>query len=221
MTATTVLSFLVLLGLSLPLFLCFVSIKLTGSGFHKIILFISLIFVIIFSFGFINLLHLELGFFFKSLFYWPIVVGLMAGNILFTMILGHYYLVVPKLTVKPLLLNLKFLFGLLVTRLLIVFFYGQTLSFWKSLLLVFFPASLFLSSGSDVGLGEDVFKLVLFLFQQISCYVAIPILAVFSYKLCLMRSTQSATGIFYVMVFFSFVGDLVTLYFYYNNGVMI
>ncbi len=52
-------------------------------------------------------------------------------------------------------------------------------------------------------------------------YVALAVLSAFAWRLCRMRSIQSATGVLYIMVFFVFVGELISGYLYFKHGLAI
>ncbi len=137
---------------------------------------------------------------------------LILGLINYIMILGHYYLVVPKLTVKPLLIGIKLYWFLLLVKLIFIYPFHEMRKFWID----FFE--LLFANGEYSGASVDISELSLIFFQQLSCYIANPIMSYFSYRLCLMRSTQSATGIFYVMVFFVLVSEMLSLYFLMTRG---
>lgn len=141
-----------------------------------------------------------------------ILSGATLGVINYTMILGHYYLVVPKLTVKPLLNALKIYWGLFLLKIFLLYPFSNVVELWKLLFSIFFTETVYGAPSVDISL------ISLFLFQQLSCYVALPILSIFSYKLCLIRSTQSATGLFYVMVFFALISEMLSVYFFMTKG---
>lgn len=139
------------------------------------------------------------------------LASLLLGNVTFTMLLGHYYLVVPKLTVAPLIKNLYLFWTLLSAQLLLVLSSSHISSLWLEIFHIFM--------GLEV--GHDIFLLVIFLFQQLSLYIVLPLLSYFTYKLCLMRSTQSATGILYVMVFFVLISEMLDIYFLFFQKWMV
>lgn len=138
---------------------------------------------------------------------------LILGLINYIMILGHYYLVVPKLTTKPLLKGIKIYWILLICKLMLIYPFTATLNFWQVFSLAL------IGNHTTVNAPIDISELALIFFQQISAYVANPILSFFAYKLCLLRSTQSATGIFYVMVFFALISEMLSLYLLYTKGI--
>lgn len=123
---------------------------------------------------------------------------LITGNITFAMILGHWYLVVPKLTVQPLLSCLRIMFPLLGLK-FILSMHGL------------FENMAFYEQFSEVGPGYS-FAWVMFLVRFGMGLIGLSVLGVFTWKLVKIRSTQSATGIFYVMVIFSFFSEIVSLY---------
>lgn len=49
-------------------------------------------------------------------------------------------------------------------------------------------------------------------------YVAPLILSFFTYKLCRLRSLQSATGVLYIVEFFVIVGELISVYLMAKHG---
>lgn len=139
--------------------------------------------------------------------------ALILGLINYIMILGHYYLVVPKLTVRPLLIGLKFYWAFFLLRIILIYPYHDITNFWTHF------AYLLMGKSLDSQLGFDISEMSLIFFQQISSYIANPILSYFAYRLCLIRSTQSATGIFYVMVFFALIAEMLSLYLLTTKGI--
>lgn len=133
--------------------------------------------------------------------------GLFLGLTHYSMLLGHYYLVVPKLTEKPLLVCL---------RLFWAFFAAKCLaSAWGTS-----AAADFLTEGTTLGDGYTFNWLVISM-RWLWGYAALAILSVFAWKLCRMRSIQSATGVLYIMVFFVFIGELLSTYLYFKYGLHI
>jgi hypothetical protein len=137
---------------------------------------------------------------------------MLLGVVNYTMILGHYYLVVPKLTVRPLLWGLRIYWFMLIVKIIILFPYSSILTLWHQA----FEALAIVDSNPLT--TYDVSELSLFFFHQLSEYVALPIISFFAYKLCLIRSTQSATGLFYVMVFFALISEMLSVYFLLIRG---
>lgn len=125
----------------------------------------------------------------------------------YTMILGHYYLVVPKLTEKPLLVSLKILWVLILFK------------FILAVLTTNDNLQLFNSGVTEV--YGYTFNWIIFLMRFLWGFFALGILSYFGYRLSAMRSIQSATGVFYIMVFFIFIGELISIYTFYETGLML
>ncbi|MBY0518280.1 MAG: hypothetical protein K2P81_15325 [Bacteriovoracaceae bacterium] len=133
--------------------------------------------------------------------------GLLLGITHYSMLLGHYYLVVPKLTERPLLVSLKIFWVLLCVKLM-----ASGMGTYKA-----WP---YLSEGTQLGDGY-VFNWLIISMRWLWGYLALAILSGFSWKLCRMRSIQSATGVLYIMVFFVFIGELLSIYLYFKHGLSI
>jgi hypothetical protein len=129
-------------------------------------------------------------FFFSSAF--------LMGIITFSMVLGHWYLLTPKLSERPLLLAIYIVWGTLLFKICLSF-------------LTFSPDFYQGNGGS--------FNLLILLMRVLWGYVIIGVLSYFAYRLIKMRSIQSATGILYVMTFFVFIGELISIYHYFKAGV--
>lgn len=132
---------------------------------------------------------------------------LFLGITHYAMLLGHYYLVVPKLTEKPLIVCLKIFWLLLVVKL---FFSGHAT----------YQASEYLTEGTILGDGYT-FNWLIVSMRWLWGYGALATLSWFAWKLCKMRSIQSATGVLYIMVFFVFVGELLSAYLFFKHGLKI
>lgn len=141
----------------------------------------------------------ELAFFVSS--------ALFLGITHYAMLLGHYYLVVPKLTEKPLLTCMKIFWSLLGLKMLFSAYYT-----WQAL-----P---FLEEGTMLGDGY-LFNWLVISMRWLWGYGALTVLSYFAWRLCRMRSIQSATGVLYIMVFFVFVGELLSAYLFLKNGLAI
>jgi hypothetical protein len=241
--------FLLALGLGTFAFSPLVSSRLTGAGFQRLVVSVSLgavvlagvvgffetenvsliyvglylissVLFILFSaslrdeprfisrvFYFMQLfvlgtLALELYLFYEHLFYYFLITTALVGIINYTMILGHYYLVVPKLTERPLIIGTYLIWAFLLVKLVVslVSLYNN----WD-----------YLQEGSLKGEGY-LFNWIIFSMRFLWGYVAIAVLNIFAYKLCKIRSIQSATGVFYIMVFFMLIGELMSSYIYFN-----
>ncbi len=137
--------------------------------------------------------------FFSSTFY--------LGVIMYSMLLGHWYLVTPKLSERPLIKSTLILWTIMVVKLIaLVILISQNLNFFQP--------------GSDLGVGY-MFNWIVLLMRVGWGYLVIGILSYFSWRLIRMRSIQSATGVLYVMVFFSFFGELAASYLFFKYQLFI
>lgn len=130
--------------------------------------------------------------------------SLFLGIITFAMILGHYYLVVPKLTVRPLIKSVVILWTLLFLK--VVSSCNELYLKWD-----------FFTEGTRLGAGYS-FNWLLLSMRWLWGYVVIAIMSYFVWRLVRMRSTQSATGIFYAMTFFVLVGELTAAFLFLKYG---
>ena len=133
--------------------------------------------------------------------------SLLLGVITYSMLLGHWYLVVPKLSAEPLKR------AALVTWVLLVF----KLS-WSGYSLAtnyeFFEEQTLLGAGY-------AFNWTLLLMRMSFGYLVIGGMSFFNWKLLQLRSIQSSTGVLYAMTFFVFIGELVSIYLFKNYGLYI
>lgn len=125
----------------------------------------------------------------------------------YAMLLGHYYLVVPKLTEKPLLVSMKVFWIIMLAKLIL-----SGIATWQ--------ASDYLAEGTTLGDGYT-FNWLLVSMRWLWGYGALAVLSWFAWRLCRMRSIQSATGVLYIMVFFVFIGELLSAYLFLKHGLMI
>jgi hypothetical protein len=123
------------------------------------------------------------------------------GIITYAMTLGHWYLVVPKLSEKPLKIAAIITWIILVLKLIIM-----TFSIINHL--EFFT-------------NTDAFQSTIVIMRILFGYVVILIMSIFNWKLVSLRSIQSSTGILYAMTFFVFIGELISGYLYFNFGLLI
>lgn len=128
----------------------------------------------------------------------------LLGVITYAMVLGHWYLVTPRLSEKPLLIATKIMWAILVIKM-----GGSAIAQAQ--------ASDFFTQGTTLGQGY-MFNWLLLVMRWGWGYLIIGIMSYFSWRLIAMRSIQSATGVLYVMCFFVFVGELISTYLYYNYG---
>jgi hypothetical protein len=122
----------------------------------------------------------------------------LAGSILLAMILGHFYLVIPGLSIAPLRSLFRFSLAGLALRIALIAVAGAL--WWSTATPDAFSVATFLNQG-------------VFVLQRVLFGLVIPAsLAWFTWKTIEMRSTQSATGILYVVVFLTLVGEALSVY---------
>lgn len=128
----------------------------------------------------------------------------LTGIITYAMTLGHWYLVVPKLSEKPLVKAALVTWLVLAVK---IIWSAYTTS--KSME--------FFELGTTLGSGY-AFNWVMLLMRVLFGYVVILGMSYFNWRLVRMRSIQSSTGVLYAMTFFVFIGELISsfLFFYYG-----
>ena len=132
---------------------------------------------------------------------------LLLGSVIFSMILGHWYLVVPNLSEKPLLNITYAMWGILTVKLCMALFF-------------IFNHPEFFELGTDKGAGYS-FNWMMLTMRVGWGYLVILVMSIFGYRLIKMRSLQSATGILYAMTVFILGGELASSYLYYQFGMFI
>lgn len=130
---------------------------------------------------------------------------LLLGISNFAMILGHYYLVVPKLTFEPLFYCLYIFWTVMFFKIL------------SSLSVVFSLANPYLEEGTLLGDGY-MYNWLFLSMRYLWGYIAPLILSFFTFRLCQLRSNQSATGVLYIVEFFVIVGELISVYLMTKHG---
>lgn len=133
--------------------------------------------------------------------------SLFLGIITYSMLLGHWYLVVPKLTAKP--LKIAAIITWLILGIKII---------WATYTL--YHHYDFFEEQTQLGAGY-AFNWMLLTMRVSFGYVVILGMSIFNWKLLQLRSIQSSTGILYAMTFFVFIGELVSMYMYFNYGLYI
>jgi hypothetical protein len=123
----------------------------------------------------------------------------------FAMILGHYYLVVPKLSEEPLIYCLFIFWAVLFLRLM------------SSLAVLLTNGMAYLEEGTALGDGY-LYNWIFITMRYLWGYLAPGILSFFTFKLCKIRSIQSATGVLYIVEFFVIVGELISVYLMAKHG---
>jgi len=133
--------------------------------------------------------------------------SLLLGCITYAMTLGHWYLVVPKLSEKPLVKAALITWAILLLK--IIFSFYETYLNWD-----------FFAEGTSLGSGF-AFNWLLLSMRTMFGYVVILGMSYFNYRLVKMRSIQSSTGILYAMTFFVFIGELISSYLFFYFGLLI
>jgi hypothetical protein len=135
--------------------------------------------------------------------------ALLLGWSLITMLLGHWYLVAPRLTFRHLVVFCWVLLAVVVLRLATV---GATLAVAASVNELVEPHPLRILT-SFAGQG-------IFFWFRLLWGLAIPLaLALMSLHCARQRSNQSATGILYVLVVGTFIGEITAYYLTITTGV--
>lgn len=133
--------------------------------------------------------------------------ALLLGIILYSMLLGHWYLVVPKLSEQPLKIAAVITWIILILKMAVSFY-----SIYKHYD--------FFEEQTNLGAGF-AFNWLLLSMRVSFGYIVIFGMSLFNWKLVTMRSIQSSTGILYAMTFFILIGELVSLYIFFNFGLFI
>ena len=138
-----------------------------------------------------------------------VLSSLMLGWSLVAMLLGHWYLIAPRLTFRHLVIFCWVLLAIVVVRLGVV------------------GGSLWVASGVDAASNPHPLRMLtgfggqgMFFWFRVFWGLLIPaILAVMSLHCARQRANQSATGILYVLVVGSFIGEITALYLTLSVGV--
>jgi hypothetical protein len=123
------------------------------------------------------------------------------------MVMGHWYLVTPRLSEKPLQYASYISWVLLVIKVV------WTVSTYINLQNYFEPHT-------AMGAGYS-FNWLMLLMRVGWGYLVVGVMSYYSYRLISMRSIQSATGMLYAMTFFIFIGELISSYMFLQYGMMI
>lgn len=140
-----------------------------------------------------------------------IASSLLLGWSLITMLLGHWYLVAPKLTFRHLTVFCWVLLGTVLLRLVTV---GASLAAAARVDELIEPHPLRLLTGFE---GQGMF----FWFRLLWGLAIVLPLAWMSLHCARQRSNQSATGILYVVVVGTFIGEITAFYLSATTGVPI
>lgn len=129
------------------------------------------------------------------------------GSVTYAMVMGHWYLVTPRLSEKPLKVALYFMWIFMAIKMVWTGFgYVGSVDFFIN---------------GTVSGGGYAFNWMMLLMRAGWGYIVLGIMSYYAYRLVAMRSIQSATGMLYAMTFFVFVGELISNYMYYQYGVHI
>lgn len=129
------------------------------------------------------------------------------GAITYAMILGHWYLVTPKLSELPLKRATLAMWALIGIKLI-----------WTAV--EHTKLGPYLKEGTQLG-GGYAFNWLMVIMRDIWGYLVIFAMSIFGWKLVCMRSTQSATGVFYAMTIFIFIGEIIAIYLFYTYGLLL
>lgn len=129
--------------------------------------------------------------------------ALAVGAVTVAMVLGHWYLVQPKLALAPLRRLCDVLLGILVVRLAV--------SGWG--------VASGLREGPLLSSLEPIPWEAIILCQRLLFgFVGALVLAVLIRKTVALRSTMSATGLLYIAILFVWVGEFLSLYLWSSTG---
>lgn len=137
--------------------------------------------------------------------------ALLLGWSLITMLLGHWYLVAPRLTFRHLTVFSWVLLGTVILRLISV---GASLAVAAGVDELVEPHPLRVLAGFG---GQGIF----FWFRLLWGLVIVLPLTAMALHCARQRSNQSATGILYVVVVGAFIGEITAFYLSVTTGVPI
>jgi hypothetical protein len=140
-------------------------------------------------------------------FFFALTSIMMLGSVTYAMVMGHWYLVTPKLSENPLKYALYFAWVFLLIKM------GWTIY-------GYLEAPDFFNQGTLDG-GGYAFNWMMLTMRIGWGYVVLGIMSFFAYRLVAMRSIQSATGMLYAMTFFVFVSELISNYMFLEYGLQI
>jgi hypothetical protein len=132
---------------------------------------------------------------------------LFLGGITYAMVMGHWYLVTPKLSETPLKYAIYITWAVLAYKLMSSTYEGMQIQDYFVL-------------GTSKGGGYS-FNWMMLSMRVLWGYVVTGVMSYFAWRLVRMRSIQSATGILYAMTFFVFVGEMISNYMFLEYGMKI
>lgn len=127
---------------------------------------------------------------------------LYLGSITYAMLMGHWYLVTPKLSEKPLIIASYFCWLFLLIKIT-----------WTTYSFIHLE-ELFVTGTREA--AGYLFNWIMLTMRVGWGYLVVGIMSYFSYRLIKMRSIQSATGMLYAMTFFVFIGELISMYLFFQ-----
>jgi hypothetical protein len=132
--------------------------------------------------------------------------ALVLGTVTICMVLGHWYLVAPGMSVRPLKIVAGFFLCAVIGRVLLGCYTSMLI--WKDLE----------ASGINI-LSNFVVVNLVFFSQRVLFGLALPLaLSWMIWQTVKIRSTQSATGILYVALVFILFGEFLAHYFLVSTG---
>jgi len=131
------------------------------------------------------------------------------GSVVFSMILGHWYLVVPTLPIRPLRLLTMIMMGSVICKILLACLTLIVFWTWGNL-----GQKETLSAFTGIG-GVFLWARVLFGFLG-------PLVVAFmTWETVKINSTQSATGLLYVATVFALIGEIFSKHIFYTTSIPI
>ncbi len=122
--------------------------------------------------------------------------GFLLGSVLCSMLLGHYYLTAPAMTIEPLKRTIILIAWGLAARAILA---GIGLALERG------------GSWAQGSWASDPGATVLFSGRFCMGFLATGVATYMSWKTAKIRSTQSATGILYIAMIFALFGELMSL----------
>lgn len=138
-----------------------------------------------------------------------LTAGLLPGSALIAMILGHYYLNVPGLSISHLQrLAFVFMAAVGIRALVVGLSVARSGPALASLLALMFDVG----DGAWSSGGLDPYVLVFLLLHVVFGTLAPAVMSVMVWRTSLIASTQSATGILYVALLMTIMGEMASRY---------
>jgi hypothetical protein len=138
---------------------------------------------------------------------WAVSSAALLGIVTYAMVLGHWYLVVPKLSEKPLVIATIVLWIIMAIKI------G-----WTGIETM--NNADYFTAHTDKGAGYS-FNVLLLSMRVAWGYLVVGVMSWFGWRLIRMRSIQSATGMLYAMTFFVLVGELMAQFLFFKYGMML